>query len=171
LQRKTGESNPEQALQKLPFGASFKKRLPRGTRAMPPRTLRTSPPTGPSPAFEGNSSLGVRPSLTGMTSFLRDHPRQDIVSLRFDRPEVAVVEVLASVTGIPKPQPGTSSAADKAFASRGALATGRDSAPACPPSRTFREYREDETPWSLANHSERQLPAAAGFTGTAKRRQ
>jgi len=37
--------------------------------------------------------------------------------LRFDRPEVAVAEVLASVTGIPKPQPGTSSVADKAFAS------------------------------------------------------
>jgi hypothetical protein len=61
LQRKTRESNSEQALQKLPFGASLKKRLLRGTLAMPPRTLGTSPTTGPSPAFEGNSSLGVKP--------------------------------------------------------------------------------------------------------------
>jgi uncharacterized protein (TIGR02246 family) len=33
--------------------------------------------------------------------------RQDIVSLKFVRPDVAVVEVLTSVTGIPKLFPGT----------------------------------------------------------------
>ena len=33
--------------------------------------------------------------------------KQDIVSLKFVRPDVAVVEVLTSVTGIPKLFPGT----------------------------------------------------------------
>ncbi len=57
--------------------------------------------------------------FTGRESFIQKHGdlftgpflgstlKQDIVSLKFVRPDVAVVEVLTSVTGIPKLFPGT----------------------------------------------------------------
>jgi uncharacterized protein (TIGR02246 family) len=57
--------------------------------------------------------------FTGRESFIQKHEdlftgpfhgstlKQDIVSLKFVRPDVAVVEVLTSVTGIPKLFPGT----------------------------------------------------------------
>ena len=52
------------------------------------------------PSIQEHDSLFKRP-FHGSTL------KQDIVSLKFVRPDVAVVEVLTSVTGIPKLFPGT----------------------------------------------------------------
>jgi hypothetical protein len=82
LQRKTRESNSEQALQKLPFGASFKKRLLRGTRAMPPRTLGTSPTTGrPDQGIGREVGRQLDMSLIGTISTLPDSLEGDTVAI------------------------------------------------------------------------------------------
>jgi uncharacterized protein (TIGR02246 family) len=114
LQRKTRESNSEQALQKLPFGASFKKRLAAWNSGDATAYSRHFAADGTFTSIRGQFFTGCQ-AFIDRHDFIFKGPyhgstlRQDIVSLRFVRPEVAVVEVLASVTGIPKPQPGDES--------------------------------------------------------------